>query len=441
TDVTTLNADTYKGWIKDKKLALVELYAPWCGHCKALAPEYEKAATTLKAEGIELAKVDCTENMDLCKELDIQGFPTMIVYQNGEKSEYEGTRKADGIVSYMRKQLLPAVSILTADKVAEFAKGDEMSLIGTFSSEDSDEYREFSNAASKLRNKYLFGAVIDAKASKASITLHRKFDDPETAFTGAKISLDAIKTFLKDESIPLLDDISPQNFRDYAETKLPLAFVFYGSGEQRVDNDAAVRAVAKEFKGKVAFVHLDANKFDFMADNLNLKKEWPAFGIQKLDDMTKYPFSQEKKITTADIRSFVTDFVAGKIAASIKSEPIPEKNDGPVKVVVADQFKEIVQDKTKDVLLAYTAPWCGHCKRMKEAYEKLGTALKEAKGLVIANFNGADNDIPISDSEYQFQGFPTIKLIKADSNEVVEYNGNRTLESFVEFIAEHATHN
>jgi thiol-disulfide isomerase/thioredoxin len=46
----------------------------------------------------------------------------------------------------------------------------------------------------------------------------------------------------------------------------------------------------------------------------------------------------------------------------VKSEPIPEKNDGGVKIAVAKNFDEVVQ-KDKDILIEFYAPWCGHCKK------------------------------------------------------------------------------
>ena len=54
------------------------VFAPWCGHCKALAPEYESAATTLKEKDIPLAKVDCTEEQDLCQDYGVEGTPNTL---------------------------------------------------------------------------------------------------------------------------------------------------------------------------------------------------------------------------------------------------------------------------------------------------------------------------------------------------------------------------
>src|SRR2546430_10393792 len=51
--------------------------SPWCGHCKALAPEYEEAATALKEKNIPLVKVDCTVETELCKDYGVEGYPTV----------------------------------------------------------------------------------------------------------------------------------------------------------------------------------------------------------------------------------------------------------------------------------------------------------------------------------------------------------------------------
>ncbi|CAM9493632.1 unnamed protein product, partial [Heterosigma akashiwo] len=55
--VIVLDQNNFQQTINDHPLIMVEFYAPWCGHCKALEPKYEEAAKILKEDGIPLAKV------------------------------------------------------------------------------------------------------------------------------------------------------------------------------------------------------------------------------------------------------------------------------------------------------------------------------------------------------------------------------------------------
>ena len=144
---------------------------------------------------------------------------------------------------------------------------------------------------------------------------------------------------------------------------IPLAYIFAETQEERDELSKALKPIAEKHRGAVNFATIDAKAFGAHAGNLNLENEkFPAFAIQETVKNTKFPFDQTKEITAESIGSFVQDFVDGKIEPSVKSEAVPEKQEGPVHVVVANNYQDIVMEKDKDVLLEFYAPWCGHCK-------------------------------------------------------------------------------
>jgi len=87
---------------KDKDV-FVEFYAPWCGHCKRLAPEYEKVGEAFgDVDSVVIAKIDATEN-DTPE--DIKGFPTLLFYPKGETTavKYGGDRTQEAIVEWIKE--------------------------------------------------------------------------------------------------------------------------------------------------------------------------------------------------------------------------------------------------------------------------------------------------------------------------------------------------
>jgi protein disulfide-isomerase A1 len=90
--------------IDNEKDVLVEFYAPWCGHCKALAPKYDELAEKYSAfaDKVTIAKIDATAN-DVPD--DISGFPTIKLFKAGSKDEpleYSGARTVEALADFVR---------------------------------------------------------------------------------------------------------------------------------------------------------------------------------------------------------------------------------------------------------------------------------------------------------------------------------------------------
>uniref|UniRef100_W5MK62 protein disulfide-isomerase n=1 Tax=Lepisosteus oculatus TaxID=7918 RepID=W5MK62_LEPOC len=156
-DVLELGDADFDGAVAQHETVLVEFFAPWCGHCQKLAPEYEEAATRLKG-AVPLAKVDCTAHSETCSRFGVNGYPTLKIFRNGqESSAYDGPRTADGIVSYMKKQAGPSsVELRTEEDLDSFVSHFDGSVVGFFLGPESADLAEFLRAASSMRDSYRF---------------------------------------------------------------------------------------------------------------------------------------------------------------------------------------------------------------------------------------------------------------------------------------------
>jgi len=106
--VAVLSADNFESTIA-KGVTFVKFYAPWCGHCKRLAPTWVQLADKYAStEGVTIAKVDCTsndnKNKELCNAQGVNGFPTLNIYKDGEKvDEFNGKRGLDDLAAFVDK--------------------------------------------------------------------------------------------------------------------------------------------------------------------------------------------------------------------------------------------------------------------------------------------------------------------------------------------------
>ncbi|KAG6750114.1 hypothetical protein POTOM_047195 [Populus tomentosa] len=153
--------------LKSKELWIVEFFAPWCGHCKKLAPEWKKAANNLQGK-VKLGHVDCDSEKSLMSRFNVQGFPTILVFGADKDTPlpYEGARTASAIESFALEQLEsnvapPEVTELTGPDVMEEKCGSAAICFVAFLPDILDSKAEG-------RNKYLEQLLSVAEKFKRS---------------------------------------------------------------------------------------------------------------------------------------------------------------------------------------------------------------------------------------------------------------------------------
>jgi len=105
--VYKLSEGNYSNFLKSHESALIMFYAPWCGHCKVIKPEYALAAMNLARSNIPaaLASCNCDESPKMVERYQLSGYPTVMYFRNGRpQGEYNQGRKAMDIINFMTSQ-------------------------------------------------------------------------------------------------------------------------------------------------------------------------------------------------------------------------------------------------------------------------------------------------------------------------------------------------
>ncbi|KAK3541608.1 hypothetical protein QTP86_033078 [Hemibagrus guttatus] len=455
-----LTKDNFDDVVNNADIILVEFYAPWCGHCKRLAPEYEKAAKELstRTPTIPLAKVDATAESDLASRFDVTGYPTLKIFRKGKVFDYNGPREKHGIVDYMSEQAgPPSKQVQAVKQIQELVKdGDDAVIVGVFSSEEDAAYEIYQEACNTLRDDYKFRHTFTneiikfLKASPGQVVMlqpekFRSKYEPSSHTLNIKDSTSAseVQEFFQKHTLPLVGHRKQSN-AEKRYSKRPLVVVYYG-----VDFSFDYRVATQYWRSKVLEVAKDFPEYTFtIADEEDYSDELKGLGLSESgeevnvailgEEGKKYAMEPEE-FDSDVLREFVQAFKKGKLKPIVKSQPIPKNNKGPVKVVVGKTFHEIVMDTKKDVLIEFYAPWCGHCKKLEPDYLALAKKYKNEKNLVIAKMDATANDVP--HSAYKVEGFPTIYFAPSSKkqNPIQFSGGERNMESLSKFVEEHAT--
>ncbi|KAB0802017.1 hypothetical protein PPYR_04203 [Photinus pyralis] len=457
---------------KEQKPVMIMFYAPWCGFCKSLKPEYAAAAGELQGQAI-LAAIDVNrpENAIVRSQYNITGFPTLLYYSNGVmKYQYEGENNKEGIISFMQNPHAPPVKVVESEwsdvdsEVVHLTTSsfdpvikEEASLLIMFYAPWCGHCKrmkpEYEKAAAVMKNEGISGmlAAVDATkeqavASKFSIKGYptvKYFSYGEFKFDVNLRESAKIVEFMTNPQEPLppppaevswseeksdVVHLTEATFKPFLKKKKHVLVMFYAPwcGHCKKAKPEFTKA-AESFK--------DDPKVEFAAVDCTTQH-----GLCSVNDVKGYPTIKYFSYYSKSVKHYnggrtSEDFI--KFMIDPEFVPVKKEADnwiiGDSNIVVLndDSFKKEISSPTPTLVMFY-APWCGHCKRMKPQFTKAADELK-AEGVTarFAIFDCTEN--PKITEEMDISGYPTVKLY-VNGKFVKDYTGNRSFEDLKSFM-------
>lgn len=195
-EVVVLDDSNFTSFIQEHPYVFVEFYAPWCGHCKALAPEFERLGELAQGKNYVVAKVDATVATNASSQYEIEGYPTLKFLVNGFAIEYRSGRTAEDFQLWIESFFATKIVSITENELKDKIGSEDFLLIQGASAEQLKvlEVANFVDAAVEYYN---------IAEGEHKITLYLKKDSKILDYTG-ELSVKVLTTWTVENSSPSL---------------------------------------------------------------------------------------------------------------------------------------------------------------------------------------------------------------------------------------------
>ncbi|XP_013720062.1 protein disulfide-isomerase 5-2-like [Brassica napus] len=281
--VLELTDSNFESAISTFDCVFVDFYAPWCGHCKRLNPELDAAAPILAKlkQPIIIAKLNADKYTRLARKLDIDAFPTLMLYNHGVPMEYYGPRKADLLVRYLKKFVAPDVAVLESNShVKDFVEdsGTSFPVFVGFGLNQS----LISGLGRKYKKKAWFAVAKDASEdvmvsydfdkAPALVAQHPAYNEHSVFYGPFEDGF--LEEFMKQNFLPLILPINHDTLKLLKddERKMVLTIVEDETHESMGKLIKALRAAAHANRDLV-FGYVGVEQFEEFADSFHADKK------------------------------------------------------------------------------------------------------------------------------------------------------------------------
>ncbi|KAG8900294.1 hypothetical protein FRB99_006135 [Tulasnella sp. 403] len=325
-EVSVLTQSNFKSTIEQGP-TFIKFFAPWCGHCKRLAPIWLELATRLKGV-MNVAEVNCDDNGSLCKQEGVDGYPMLYLYNAGQKVDYRGSRKLDSMDSFARKAISHELKLVDLAAFTEMAKSQKvvylyLRTIST-SSYDISKVEEaakplFGDPTVVQSQDPLLWKHFDQDPQRGSVLLAIKHDEVAGTFNvDPTTPVQSISQWLVENKLPLSDELTGDNFQTIMRSSSPSLVVLVAidtdvrKGSALRQDTAALNEMARTWHASgrrvndrpVVFVWMDGGNRErgkWLKSMYGIKKNaMPAVVIADHQNLVYYNLDGDKKPITFD---------------------------------------------------------------------------------------------------------------------------------------------
>ena len=388
---------------------LVEFYAPWCGHCKKLEPQWKTANRLLDeareddAElGAQLAVVDAIAEKALADRFGVRGYPAIKWFSRGKVRDYKGARTARAIANYVIRHGGPVVrDVANATVLEAFKLSHRVVAVASLAAGDGAVAEHVVDACE--RADVPLGVVGGAPAD--GLVLYRAFDEPRVEYGGDLGDGAAVRRWVGANAMPLVVEYSEATQLAVFEAEVELqAVLAHGAADDF--NAAALdklrgefRAAAASLRGEALFLTLDASAHEpaaqFLFPGLRAGTALPALTAFDRERNYRWPL-EGSPLDASSIESHLRAVLSGEARPKLRSAAAPPAGDekpGAVRVLVGDTYEGAVLARGVVVLVCFCVPWAGRCKELAPTYDALARKYAGDAAVVIARLDTDENEV------------------------------------------------
>ncbi|RBR22731.1 hypothetical protein FVER53590_03282 [Fusarium verticillioides] len=423
--------------------ALILFTADGCKECDRVQAVLDRVSPVLTKTPI--ASVNCNDEPTVCDDSQVFTVPTLkYTSGNNELVTYKEALDASSVVKYIERQTGSPVADLTEDNRLDFAWSSRVAVIAFLGSDNQPERKIFDAVAERWRAHYSFGNVdgLEKDSKGPSIAVYSQEEDDPVHYRGP-FTFPDVEAFLRVATKPRIREYDPIVHEEATKDAKPLAQIFFSNRDDRAELVKSLVPIAKKYKDQLSFMTVLAPDYPKRCEQMHLSKDIKrGFAIANQQGRA-YPMS-EKVFNANRVAKHVAAYLAGSLTPSIKSEPVPEESTSQsfLTKLVGSNFDDLVFDKSKDVLVEFNVPWCQYCTDLHAVMNELGSKYAKfglSDKVALASINVDGNDVPI-----EIDSYPSLRLYRAGTNEIVSFKGNftemLTVEQLDAFIAQNGTH-